>query len=71
MLIYFTSLEQKQLTSDLILFYIRFVPKETVYFLTVKEKFLKWVLNSHQLVPPAADTHLFPAIFSLLIRLSN
>lgn len=73
MLIYFTWAEKKgtrkccsrHLTSDLILGFIRFVPKEILYFLAVKEKFLKWVFNSHQLVHPAADTHLFPVIFAL------
>lgn len=53
MLIYFTSAEKKgtrescsrKLTSDLILFYIRFAPKETLYFLKAKKIFLKWVLT--------------------------
>jgi len=40
MMVYFTSAEKKwaheccssKLTSDLVLFYVRFVPKETLYF---------------------------------------
>lgn len=55
----------RELIPGLVLVCIRFVPRETLCFLKVKEKFLKWVLNSHQLVRPAGDTHPFLAIFPL------
>lgn len=55
----------RELIPGLVLVCIRFVPRETLCFLEVKEKFLKWVLNSHQLVPLAGDTHPFLAIFPL------
>lgn len=55
----------RELTPGLVLVYITFVPRETLCFLKVKEKFLKWVLSGHQLVPPAGNPHPFLAIFSL------